>query len=403
MVAHLQRTAARCRENAQVALLASQGRATAAAQQLDAAARACEAAAHYLSLAPPKARAWAEHLIGDGSTTSRPSANSADRNKTTGGTGDIAERDSQGRTKRLTATFEDLEVAQDNEPPLITVARKAFERFRKTQEKDEEDRDLPEEPLEVEITVTESGEIEFDERDEKEDEKRNDHLRQDFAVEVDLTEPVKTLLAAMAESADQEWHHATLTITTDRVEATFDYPTNLPETPIVDIDLPALAKPNFDPAFDLRPLEVDFAPGVHDPHQDFLPKERKIAVRLEREGWRIDARPRVDTIEGHKNPDTMVRKSRDDEGAIVEFKTQDKGSSNAVKRSMLKASGQALKAAGDPAAKREVVIDGRRVGLTEETALRSFRRARGQPGSVVAEVVHVILGDGRLVTFTKEQ
>jgi len=99
----------------------------------------------------------------------------------------------------------------------------------------------------------------------------------------------------------------------------------------------------------------------------------------------------------------MVRKSRDDEGAIVEFKTQDKGSSNAVKRSMLKASGQALKAAGDPAAKREVVIDGRPVGLTEETALRSFRRARGQPGSVVAEVVHVILGDGRLVTFTKEQ
>ena len=265
VVAHLRRTAARCRENAQVALSASHGRATAAAQQLDAAARACEAAAHYLSLAPPKARAWAEHLIGDGFTTSRPSANSADRNKTTGGTGDIAERDSQGRTKRLTATFEDLEVAEDNEPPLITVARKAFEKFRKTREKDEEDRDLPEEPLEVEITVTESGEIEFEERDEKGDEKRNAHLLQDFEIEVDLTEPVKTLLAAMAESADQKWQHATLAITTDRVEATFDYPTNLPETPMVDIDLPALAKPDFDPAFDLRPLGPDFAPGIHDP------------------------------------------------------------------------------------------------------------------------------------------
>jgi hypothetical protein len=257
VVAHLQRTAARCRENAQVALLASQGRATAAAQQLDAAARACEAAAHYLSLAPPKARAWAEHLIGDGSTTSRPSANSADRNKTTGGTGDIAERDSQGRTKRLTATFEDLEVADDNEPPLITVARKAFEKFRKRHEKDEEgERDLPEDPLEIEITVAETGELQIEERDEKEEEKREERLLQDFEIAVDLTEPVKNLLAAMADSADQQWQHATFTVTTDRVQATFDYPDKLPAAPVADIDLPELPAPDlleFDPAFDLRP------------------------------------------------------------------------------------------------------------------------------------------------------
>lgn len=55
VVSHLQRTADRCRENAALAIAASQGRATVAAQQLDAAARACEAAAHYLSMAPPKA------------------------------------------------------------------------------------------------------------------------------------------------------------------------------------------------------------------------------------------------------------------------------------------------------------------------------------------------------------
>ena len=147
VVLHLQRTADRCRENAAVAIAASHGRATVAAQQLDAAARACEAAAHYLSMAPPKARAWAERLTGDSRTSDRPSANSADRNKATGGTGDVAERDTQGRTKRLTATFEDLELAEDNEPPLIKVARKAFEKFRKQQEKAEEDRDLPEDPL----------------------------------------------------------------------------------------------------------------------------------------------------------------------------------------------------------------------------------------------------------------
>lgn len=239
MVEHLRRAAARCRENAQVALIASHGRATVAAQQLDAAARACEAAAHYLSLAPPKARGWAERLIGDGSTTSRPSANSADRNKTTGGIGDISERDSRGRTKRLTATFEDLEVAEDNEPPLVTVARKAFEKFRKRHEKDEDERDLPEEPLEVEVVIAETGEVLIEERDEKDEEKREERLLQDFGIAVDLTEPVRTLLAAMAESADHHWQHATVTITTNRVEATFDYPEDSRPAPIVvDIELP---------------------------------------------------------------------------------------------------------------------------------------------------------------------
>jgi hypothetical protein len=86
VVAHLQRTAARCRENAAVVIAVSGGRAMVAAQQLDAAARACEEAAHYLSMAPPKTRAWAERLIGpqlDGSRQADPG--SADRNPLTGG------------------------------------------------------------------------------------------------------------------------------------------------------------------------------------------------------------------------------------------------------------------------------------------------------------------------------
>lgn len=64
VVDHLQRTATRCRENAAVVIAVSGGRATTAAQQLDAAARACDEAAHYLSMAPPRTRAWAERLIG---------------------------------------------------------------------------------------------------------------------------------------------------------------------------------------------------------------------------------------------------------------------------------------------------------------------------------------------------
>ena len=55
VVANLQRTAFRCRENAAMAIAASHGQATVAAQQLDAAARSCEEAAHYLAMAPPKA------------------------------------------------------------------------------------------------------------------------------------------------------------------------------------------------------------------------------------------------------------------------------------------------------------------------------------------------------------
>jgi hypothetical protein len=400
VVEQLQRTAVRCRENAQLALIASPGQATVAAQQLDAAARACEAAAHYLSMAPPKARGWAEGLVGTpGPSTNRLSSDSPDRNKTTSGSGDL---DSLGRTKRLTFSYEDLEVAEDNEPPLITVARKAFEKYRKTHENDD-DRD-DQEPLELEITVTRTGELEFEQRDEKEDKKRADRLSRDFEIEAALTESVKNLLESMADDEGKQWRHATLTVTTSQIEATFDYPEEPhPQPIIVNIELPNLPKPDFDPAFDLGALGADFVPGVFDPDNLFDRKEQAIGERLEEKGWRVDARRADHTTHRKKNPDSMLRKDRDDEGAIVEFKTQDAGESNAVKRAMLKASGQALKAAAQLRARREVVIDGRQAGVSEETALRSFRRAVGQPGSTVASVVHVILGDGRLVTFTKEQ
>jgi hypothetical protein len=396
VIQHLQRTADRCRENAQVALMASQGHATVAAQQLDAAARACEAAAHYLSMAPPKARAWTERLIGDGRTTDRPSTDSADRNKTTGGTGDLAERDSKGRTKCLTATYEDLDLPEDNEPPLIILARKAYEKFRKKQAKEEEDRDLLEEPLEVEITVAESGELIIEERDEKEDQKREDHLRQDFHIAVDLTEPIKNLLKAMSDTPDQPWDHATLTITTDRVEATFDYPGDRPQPIVVDINLPKLDPFDFDPALDLRPLGPDFTPGVHDPLNRFQSKEREIADRLEREGWRIDARPEDHTVQNVSSPDATVRKRAAEAGVVVEFKTPEGSAARTVKRNIVTASGQVFPHG-------EVVIDGRNIGLTDEVADRAFRMARGQPGSTIADAVHLILGDGRMVSYFKEK
>lgn len=392
VVEQLQRTAVRCRENAQLALIASRGQATVAAQQLDAAARACEAAAHYLSMAPPKARGWAEGLVGTaGPSTNRPSSDSADRNKLTSGSGDL---DSLGRTKRLIFTYEDLEVAEDNEPPLITVARKAFEQYRKAHEKDD-DRD-EQEPLEIEITVLETGELEFEERNEKEDQKRNEHLLEDFEIEVDLTEAVKTLLKSMADEEKNQWQHATLTITTDELTATFDYPEEARPQPIIaDIDLPDLPAADFDPAFDARPLDVDFEPGVYGPDETFEPHELLIAERLAEEGWRVDVRPADHSRQHHKNPDLMVRRSASSRGVVVEFKTPTSLKNSAVKRNMNRGSGQS-------GTDGEVVIDGRWIGLSEEDAERAFRRASSQPGSRVASMVHVILGDGRLVSYARE-
>lgn len=75
LVAHLQRLAAKCRENA--AMVADFGSANSSARtaalQLDAAAQACERAAHMASLAPPMARQWAEQMVSGARTAdSRP-------------------------------------------------------------------------------------------------------------------------------------------------------------------------------------------------------------------------------------------------------------------------------------------------------------------------------------------
>ena len=410
MVLHLQRTAERCRENAALAIAASQGRATVAAQQLDAAARACEEAAHYLSMAPPKAKAWAQRLVGGGSGA-RPDASSADRDRTTGGTGDVAERDIFGRTKRLSLPFMPSDDAEGKEPPLIKVARKALDQLRKKQQTDEEEREELEE-LEVELEVTPDGRAVVVED-------QNPFEERDYEISVDINEAATELLQAMSATPTEAWQNATITITPERVAATFTYedlPTQ-PPPPVIDIELPEPSPartagfpsepieadeirvdlegvPDFDPAFDLRPFGDDFAPGVHDPHQAFEPKEVAVAERLSREGWRIDARPE-DHASGFKNPDAMVRRGADDAGVEIEFKTLRSGREETVKRNINDASDQVPP-------NGVVVIDGRNVELTESPAFRAFRRACGQPGKRVAAVVHVILGDGRLVTYTKE-
>ncbi|MEU8222550.1 hypothetical protein [Kribbella sp. NPDC048915] len=426
VVEHLIRTAARCRENAQLALLASRGQATVAAQQLDAAARACEAAAHFLSMAPPKARAWAEGLIGDGRpSVDRPSSGSADRNRATGGVRDI---DSPSR-RRLTFSSEELETAEEGEPPVVSVARKVFEAYRKAHAKDD-DEGAPE-ALEIEITVSETGELvfeepdkkeeekraerltrdfelvpeagevpEYEERDENEDKERAERLTRDFAFDAELTEAVKALLDSMTEPDDQQWNLATITITADQLEATLTSAEPPRPAPIVvDFnlpDLPTLGDLDFDPALDLRPLgDKYFGPGVFDPGSSFDPQELVIAQRLAEEGWRLDARRADHGNQNTKNPDVTVRKSGAAVGVIVEFKTPTSNSNSALKRNMNSGSTQAGRDG-------ELVVDGRLIRLTEQDAFRAFRRACGQPGTAVAKMVHVILGDGRMVTYSRE-
>lgn len=414
VVLHLQRTADRCRENAALAIVVSQGRATVAAQQLDAAARACEAAAHYLSMAPPKAKAWAERLVGEGRSSNRPDAGSADRNKATGG---VSERDSRGRTRRLEARFKPEADPEAVEAPLIRVARKAFEELRKKQDKDAEEREKeqPEEELEVELVVDPKGELRAAGKAAADSSDEEDGEREEPAYEiaVDLGDAARELLEAMAASGEQVWERAELVIAVDRVTAVFEYGEDavVPEVvvPVVDVELPAfeagdapeavevpeleveVGETEFDPAFEPRALGVDFAPGVHDPGKDFLPKEVDIAERLQLEGWRIDARPE-DHGSGDKNPDAMVRKDAVDRGTVVEFKRLDSRANVAVRRNINDAADQA----------DEAVIDGRKVDLGFDDALRGFRRACGQHGKTVPSIVHFILGDGRLITYEKE-
>jgi hypothetical protein len=211
---------------------------------------------------------------------------------------------------------------------------------------------------------------------------------------------VQALLATMSDSEGRQWQHATLTITTESLEATFDYSEDDPHFApiIVDIQLPdrpTTSGLDFDPAFDVRPLELDFAPGIHDPERIFDPHELAIAERLAEDGWRIDARLADHDTPNKKNPDVMVRKSGSSRGLIVEFKTPTSSRNSALKRNMNAGSKQS-------GTDGEVVIDGRPIGLSEDGAMRAFRRACGQPGSTVASMVHVILGDGRIVTFVKE-
>lgn len=77
VVAYLHDRAGKYREAAAwVGGVSNNPQARMAAMQLDEAARRCEEAAHYLSLAPPRARSWVEQMV-SGARTAEPSGGSS--------------------------------------------------------------------------------------------------------------------------------------------------------------------------------------------------------------------------------------------------------------------------------------------------------------------------------------
>jgi hypothetical protein len=262
VVAHLQRTAIRCREDAAMAIAASHGQAKVAAQQLDAAARSCEEAAHYLTMAPPKAKAWAERLVGGSRSSDRPAAGSADRNKATGGVGDVAERDDRGRVKRTSAPLKDV---KGNEPPLIKVARATLKSLRKRFESEEDQDDG--EPLEVEIVVDPTGKavVVAEERDDDGEEDR------EIEIKIERDTAATELLKAMEEHGKGNWHKAVLSIDDTRVTATFEYddppaPAEAREpfeAPVIDVELPE-PPPEDEPPAQPAPIAVPPIDGSWD-------------------------------------------------------------------------------------------------------------------------------------------
>jgi hypothetical protein len=210
VAAQLQRTAGRCRDNAAVVVEASRGEATTAALQLDAAARACEEAAHYLAMAPLKGKLWAERLVGGRSRTGhRPDAGSAKRNKATGGVGDVADRDEVGRVTRTSAV---LEGPGAGEPPLIRVARAALRTV------DELHTRAKDEPVEVEIVVADSGEVAVSAQVPMD----SDDART-VEIEAEGNKAAAALLQAMEEHGRGSWHKARLAIEGSHVTARFEY------------------------------------------------------------------------------------------------------------------------------------------------------------------------------------
>jgi hypothetical protein len=154
-----------------------------------------------------------------------------------------------------------------------------------------------------------------------------------------------------------------------------------------------------DPGNDKGALGGDFKAGtVSDPGR-FEPKETRIADRLAEDGAMVHSRE-PSKVDNERNPDSMVRWSPADEGTITEFKTLESGSVGAVQRNIHEGAKQPNYHGGG-----DVVIDGRDVNLSADTARDGFDKAQSMHdihGRQMPEHAHFILGDGTMLTMQKK-
>lgn len=93
----------------------------------------------------------------------------------------------------------------------------------------------------------------------------------------------------------------------------------------------------------------------------------------------------------------MVRHDRDDPGTVMEFKRLDSPSLNAIRKQLWEAARQVNDWGGGDA-----VMDGRKVGLTEQLARQRLSEALAEShrkGKPLPARIHVILGDGSMITI----
>lgn len=161
--------------------------------------------------------------------------------------------------------------------------------------------------------------------------------------------------------------------------------------------LPQLQPSATHPNVYFGPLGKDFKPAIVEVAREFDQKERAIANYFVDLGVNVEAIKPVDSIDYFKNPDALFRWSPDDSGRLTELKTLNSGSNEAVRKNILRAGEQLDDHGGG-----DVVIDGRKVGLTEAEARRGYARAAGQAPlhqQYIPEKVYIILGDGTLLVL----
>ena len=384
-------------------MAASQGRATVAAQQLDAAARACEAAAHYLSMAPPKARAWAERLIGDGRTHRPPlerlrrPQQGHRRHRRPGRT--RLKGPHQTPHRHLRRPRNSPKTTNRRSSPSPAKPSKNSARPRKRTKK----------------TGPPRGPARG--RDHCHRNRRDRHSRKKTRKTARnannaRTEPPRPRHRGRPHRGRQRHSSPPWPSPPTKHGTTPPHhhprppskppsttPKDRPQPIVVDIDLPDL--PQADRSTSTQPSTS--APSAPTSPQASTIRVETSSRRNARsptassvEGWRIDARPEDHTVQNVKYPDATVRKSGSDAGVIIEFKTP-QGSA--------RSNGQTEYPDGERSSLSARRGRHRRpqLGLTDDVADRAFRMACGQPGSTVADAVHVILGDGRLVSYFKEK